>query len=178
MVPVGRITHKMPGRLRVKVLPRKSDRDYFTSLAGELLKVPGVSNVETNPLTGSVLILHETEPRKIIDYANENGLFRILLENNHGNSGAASQNPRRLTLRIADVFRQTDSKMLEATGGQIDIGGAAFLALVGVGVYQIARGNFMALPWYAAFWYALNIFLKALPAEGPALGTVPDNRHS
>ncbi|MDA8387485.1 MAG: hypothetical protein M0Z58_02325 [Nitrospiraceae bacterium] len=179
MVPVARITHRTKGRLRIKVPPRKGDGEYFASLAAGLLKVPGITDAETNPITGSVLILHATEPEKIIAYANENGLFRILLDkmnkgdNNGG--GAAGKPPgrpasKRLTSRIADVFKQTDSMMLEMSGGQLDIGGTAFFALLGVGIYQIASGNFMAPAWYAAFWYALNIFLKALPEAEPAPG--------
>lgn len=174
MVPVARMTHNIKGRMRIKVLPRKGDRGYFTSLASDLLKIDGIKNVETNPITGSVLILHETETDKIVDYANEKGLFRLIsgeMKNDPKNNGSVTGSPRRLTSRIADAFKQTDSKMLDATGGQIDIGGAAFLSLVGVGIYQIARGNFMAPAWYAAFWYALNIFLKALPEAEPIPGT-------
>lgn len=49
----------------------------------------------------------------------------------------------------------------KATGGTMGISEVAFLALFGAGVMQIGRGNFTAIPWYTAFWYALNIFLKS-----------------
>ena len=77
------------------------------------------------------------------------------------NNANRSVKARRITWLISDTFKQTDAKVLELSGGQLDIAGTAFLGLAGVGLYQIAKGNFAALPWYAAFWYALNIFLKA-----------------
>lgn len=173
MVPVARITHNIKGRLRIKIPLRKGDRDYFSSLAGELVKIPGIARVEINPLTGSILVLHETELEKIIDHANENGLFRILLDdmkNANSNNNSKGTN-RRITSRISDVFKQADSKMLDISGGQLDIGGSAFIALAGFGIYQIYRGNLIALPWYAAFWYALNIFLKSLPEPALEIST-------
>jgi hypothetical protein len=50
-------------------------------------------------------------------------------------------------------------------GGWVNLGAMAFLILLGAAIYQIARGNLTAIPWYTAFWYALNIFLKSKPSE-------------
>lgn len=43
-----------------------------------------------------------------------------------------------------------------------DLPGMAFLTLLGVGIYQLVRGNFAAPPWYTAFWYAMGIFTKSI----------------
>ena len=56
--------------------------------------------------------------------------------------------------------------MAAFTGDEIDIEGLAFLLLLGAGIYQISVGNLTALPWYAAFWYAFNIFLKSGQGAG------------
>lgn len=167
MVPSARIAHNIKGRMRIKVPPMKGSEDYFSHLARELSGIPGIIGVETNPSTASVLVLHETEPEKIIGYANENGLFRVLDPGNN-NNGAAGR-PIRLTSRIAGVFKRTDSKMLDISGGQIDMGGVAFLTLAGLGIYQIYRGNFMAPAWYTAFWYAFVILKSAALEKEPAL---------
>ncbi len=53
------------------------------------------------------------------------------------------------------------------TGGGLYLPGATFVALVGAGVYKIAQGKFAAPAWYMAFWYALNIFLRARE-KGPS----------
>ena len=46
------------------------------------------------------------------------------------------------------------------SSGELDLAVMVFIALLGVGVYQIARGNFGAPPWYTAFWYALGVLTK------------------
>ncbi len=172
MVPVARITHRIKGRIRIRVPMRKGNREYFSSLEAQLRNIPGVTGMETNALTGSVLIFHETDPEKMISYANESGLFRIPAGDPNGavdSSGKRIRKNRRLTSQISDVFKQADSKMLDMSDGRLDIGGGAFMVLLGLGIYDIARGNFIAPAWYTAFWYALNIFLKALPGASPEL---------
>jgi len=47
----------------------------------------------------------------------------------------------------------------------------AILSLLGLGLYQILRGNFRAPPWYTAFWYALGIFTKSLSDKGDKVST-------
>jgi hypothetical protein len=62
---------------------------------------------------------------------------------------------------VKEQFAGLDKRIKDLTGGSHNIGALAFLALAGVGVYQIARGNFTAPAWYTAFWYAMNIFFKS-----------------
>ena len=62
---------------------------------------------------------------------------------------------------IAAGFASMDDRVKTLTGSGFDLSGLAFLALMGAGIYQIARGNFGAIPWYGAFWYALGIFSKS-----------------
>ena len=152
MLPTAFISHRTTGRLRVKIPSKKGDRSFFQSIKEQFSGLKGIEAVEINPLTGSVLIVHGTDEKTIGGHAAANGLF-IVQELNAAPAG--------LQRRISRAFGSVNSQLKSATSGEIDIGGLAFLVLLGFGVYQISAGNLTALPWYAAFWYALNIFLKS-----------------
>ena len=53
------VVHCTTGRLRVKVPRHKNDEAFFAELRRELLKQRGISSVDVNSLTASVLILHD-----------------------------------------------------------------------------------------------------------------------
>lgn len=152
MLPPAHISHRIRGRTRIKIPSKKGDRQYWLTLKERFSGFPGVETTETNPLTGSVLFIHTSEVGALTGHALANNLF-ILRQ--------ADSSPAGLQQRVSGAFRNINSQLKTATGGEIDIGGLAFLVLLGFGVYQISIGNLTALPWYAAFWYALNIFLKS-----------------
>ncbi|MGO9611511.1 MAG: HMA2 domain-containing protein [Dissulfurispiraceae bacterium] len=152
MLPNAYISHQTMGRLRVKIPSKKGAEGYFTSLKERLLGIEGVRTVETNPLTGSVLLVHGMDVRTIAEFAAANNLFSLQELNGY---------PAGLQQRISRTFKGMDAHLKTFTGGEIDIAGLAFLILLGAGIYQISMGNLTALPWYGAFWYALNILLKS-----------------
>jgi copper chaperone CopZ len=53
------VVHKSPGRIRLKV--PKSQRHHLDKVKKNLENTPGVTNVEVNHKTGSVLVQHEHE---------------------------------------------------------------------------------------------------------------------
>jgi len=56
-----RIVHAIPGRVRLKVAGLKGDSSLGTAIQTRLGSVPGVQMVETQPLTGSVLVLFDPQ---------------------------------------------------------------------------------------------------------------------
>jgi hypothetical protein len=145
------ICHKSAGRLRLKVPSKKGNAAYFNELKNAFSEIEGLQGIEVNQMTASVLLL-AADTKKIADYAASKELFIIKDEPMKHDS---------LRSGVADAFRIINGKLKSVTGGDIDAAGAAFLALAGIGIYQISRGNFAAPAWYTAFWYALNIFLKS-----------------
>jgi hypothetical protein len=152
MLPAAHISHRTTGRLRVKIPSRKGDQAYLLSVKEHFSGLEGVEAVEINPLTASVLITHSSDERAIAQYARSSNLFVLQ---------GLDSSPAGLQRRISKAFGNINSQLKTATSGEIDVGGLAFVVLMGFGVYQISVGNLTALPWYAAFWYALNIFLKS-----------------
>ena len=138
----------------MKIPSKKGDTAYFSELKKLLAHCQGVKEYETNPVTGSVLFVREVDIKAITEFAEGNHLFRL------GGRGSPS-----FSYEITENFKNLNRQLKGVTGGEMDIPGLAFLTLLGFGIYQISRGNLMAIPWYAAFWYALNIFLESQPSK-------------
>lgn len=150
--PVAFVTHKTGARIRLKVPSKKKDNVFFASLSENIPAIEGVLSVETTPLTGSVLISHSSDPDRIIQTFVSGGVVRI--------ENSQSGRPH-LQERVSEVFNGINLALRDASGNELDLGGSVFLTLLAFGGYQIIRGNITAIPWYAAGWYALNIFLKS-----------------
>ncbi len=142
----------MTGRLRLRVPSKKGDGVYLQKIIEEFSSLPGIAQVIVNTGTSSVLFLHNLSEDAIMGHLSESGLFRL--------SGALTAQGD-VHSGVKGCFREMSGKVEKATGGTMGISEVAFLALFGAGVMQIGRGNFTAIPWYTAFWYALNIFLKS-----------------
>jgi hypothetical protein len=157
MLPDAHISHLTSQRMRIKIPSKKGDTSYFSYLKGQFSKYQGIERLEVNAMTGSVLFVHNLNEKEIARYARNNNIF-ILKRTNNSSS--------KINVNITESFKDIDKKVRGITGGEMDMGTLAFLALLGTGIYQIGRGNFMAIPWYTAFWYALNIFLKSQSGKG------------
>ncbi len=155
MLPEAYISHSIPGRLRVKIPSRKGDMYFFGDVFKQLSLCAGVERVEVNSLTGSVLLFHTANIGRISEFARENNLFLIREEKRF--AGGQTY----LSRRISTAFRDLNQKVLVSTKGFASIPDLIVVALVGLSIYQISRGNFLAPAWYTALWYAMNIFLKS-----------------
>jgi hypothetical protein len=148
------LSHRSPGRLRLRIPSKKGDELFFQSLKDQLSSLSGVERVDVNPVTGSILLIHLIDMEKIVQFARDKGLFEIQ---------SGSQNASFLHREVTKAFNILDGRALGFTGGGINLGALASLALIAGGTYQIIRGNFAAIPWYTAYWYGLNLFLKSKP---------------
>ena len=152
MLPEARCIHQTPARFRVRIAAGKGDTAFFTRVRERLTRCRLVSAVEVNPLTASVLICHTGELRAIAEYAEKNKLFRLV---------PYRKNPGSVAHATIATYKTVDAQIKRLSGGELDLAHTAFLTLTGAGIYQICRGKFGAPAWYTAFWYGLNIFLKA-----------------
>jgi hypothetical protein len=154
MHPKAHISHQTKGRLRIKIPAKKGDQLFFASLKDSLAKLKDISEIRTNHVTGSALILHSSDTASIRKFAEEGNLFKMI--------DTAISHPR-ISRSMYHGFKDLDRTIRSATGGELDVPSVAFLSLIGMGIYDLSRGNIAAPAWYTAFWYALNIFLKAKP---------------
>ncbi len=152
MIPEAHVTHEIPGRMRIRVASRRGDQGFFSALRDRLAGLDGIESVETNSLTGSVLLCHRLDRGGLAALAAENALFAIQPSCNP---------PDPLSEKVVRSFQQIDQQLTSSTGGELDLASIAFLGLLGMGIYEILRGNFMIPAWYTAFWYAFSVAMNA-----------------
>jgi len=161
-LPEAYITHATKERLRIKIPLRKGDRAFFSALKDHLSKFsefPGIQKIELNPMTGSILVIHTLDfnPAYLTllrGYVEQKGLFKI---------GPSNSSHASVSVNIAQTFKNADKEINDFTGGELDIRSLALIGLIGLGLFQISRGQFM-IPAVSAFWYAATL-LKDQPAK-------------
>jgi hypothetical protein len=109
-----------------------------------------VERLQVNAATGGVLMetVHALTLGEALDYAEQNGLFRV------GTAAAG------LRARAAQSLGRVDEKIRTMSGGELDLAGLAFVSLAGAALVQILRGEVLApaatLLWYAAGTLAIS----------------------
>lgn len=158
ILPKARVSHQSRKRLRIRIPSERGNEAYFARLREVLAGHQGVEAVEINRLTGSVLLLGDgLDPQAVRAVGQEKGLFGIEATGNPGRNP-----PSHLPGVAVKPLQGLQNGMDQLTGGNLNLSGLIFFALLGTGVHQILRGNFTAPPWYTAFWYAFGVFTKQL----------------
>ena len=148
-LPLASICHQSVDRLRIKVASRKGDAGYFAKVVKGLSGLRKLKHLAANPLTGSVLLIGENlDAVEIAAYARERELFQMT---------TAEPTSLMLMHRMVQPVASIDRSLRTITGGKIDLPSGIFFALIGTGIYQLARGRFIVPPWYTAFWYAFGL---------------------
>ena len=157
--PAHVVSHT-PRRVRIRVPSRRHDGEFFELAKVLFASLPGVESVEANPLTGSLLVHHDTDLEAIAAHGLENDLFEL---------AAPALLGRPLPGRVTAAYSRANAGLKRATGGEMDIPSLALMALLGLGAYQIAAGELAAPPAHIALWYALAILWQTRsPQEAPA----------
>jgi Heavy metal associated domain 2 len=155
MLPEAHITHTSKGRVRIKIPSRKGDYPYFSGLKDklpDLLETPGIQRIEMNPTTGSILVIHEldfkaTDFSIVSEFLEQKGLFKLGF---NGSPGIP------VSRNIARTFQDLNQQITGFTRGEIDLRSLALIGLIGLGLYQVSRGQLM-IPAVSAFWYAATL---------------------
>jgi hypothetical protein len=154
MAPEAHIVHRTPERLRIRIDEKKGDLSYFSTLKDKFSRYRSFENITENHLTGSLLFVEKRiDADAIFEFAESNHLFDLR---------NTLEETQPLSQRVVQPIRKFDSRLNRFTKGEIDLSGFIFMILLVSGIFQIARGNFAAPPWYTAFWYALGIFTKSI----------------
>lgn len=74
--PEALLCHETSGRFRVRIPDKRKDAAYFEQVRGVMLRAPAVHEVETNAMTGSVLVIHTGDSGSLLEHAEREGLFR------------------------------------------------------------------------------------------------------
>ena len=160
-LPIGKCVHSSTGRLRIRFSAWRGDSTFFERLKTTLQEAYPQTEFVVNPATASLLCLGPDADDGLAATAESKGLFQV--------QAPSRQVP--VAQGVREAFHQANQSMRHSTREELDITTIIFVVLVGTGVWQLARGNFVLPPWYTAFWYALGVFSKSLADES---GNTPD----
>lgn len=161
--PKAHLIHRMHGRARFRIREHRNEQDYFDSLADRMRRVPGVTNVETNATTGSVLVQHDGGLNEVIEAMLDDSELGKLIE-------FVLQSPpvaNRLRAQIVGV----DGALHRSSGGNIDLATVASFGLLGLAGAQLFLGLQIAGA-VSLTWYAAELIRRS--GDGQSIGTPPD----
>jgi hypothetical protein len=147
------ICHHTDRRLRIKVPAQRENARYFATLRSGF-RQKGFEKVKVNPFTGSLIIESESiDLDEIAEFASQNNLFEL---------DKKKETAEPIFKKFSIPVSQLNASFQKASGGDFDLPGIIFTALLGFGVVELMRGNFRMPPWYTAFWYAFGVYTKSL----------------
>jgi hypothetical protein len=146
--PAARVTHFTTRRLRIRVPEKRRDAAFFSLVADRLAAWDSVERVETNPLTGSILVYFTDAHRLFAEAAAKNDLLDIDFDAIE--AGLAEPVVTRAALRS---FETAEVALRRWTNDQVDVRSVLFLLLLAGGAYQLLRGR-LAAPAPTLLWYA------------------------
>ncbi len=162
--PLAHVVHETRGRTRVRVRSKRHDPEYFEHARATLTECADVESVSANPITGSLLILHDSTTENILRLAQEQGLFVTEKTTEHD----AALNP--LQRRVAHF----DEVLQERSDGRWGLKTLAFYGLLGAAVYQAYRGHVLPAA-EALFQQALNLLDNNGPGQAHSRPAVPES---
>jgi hypothetical protein len=134
----------------------------------------GVSSVETNQRTGSVLVHYDRRrlsPNDLLDVVHELGMVAFSVAGTEGLPGPSEQPPAEVrpkvghsttAVTVMDALTDLDQWLSELTGGRLDVKLLFPLSLGALAVRQIATTGLglAEVPGYVLLWYAFDAFYK------------------
>jgi hypothetical protein len=163
MTPSGRITHRMNGRIRLRIPDKRRDAEYFARLKETLSRCEGVESVLVNPLTASALITGSADADEVVVFAENSELFRL-----------EARGVVPFSERLSHQVHQFDERVREATSGQLDLSSVAVIGMFGATLWQISRRRVLPEA-LTVLWYAAS--LLANPPVWPASPTLRASEH-
>jgi hypothetical protein len=171
-----RVVHAIPGRVRLKVAQVREN----PALAGELQKrlaaTRGISKVEVNPLTSSVLVLYDERELSSPDVLHElaaplSALFPGFDVKDFVKGQAPTRNGTQtlppLTAGISSLFISLNTRISQVTGGSADLKILAPLLLFVLGARSLLVSEKPLVPtWYDFLWFALGTYFMLNPKPG------------
>jgi hypothetical protein len=171
-----RVVHATPGRVRLKVAQVRRNPALASEIQTRLATVHGISQVEVNPLTGSVLLLYEVQGNASPDSLRALAeplaalfpgfdLNNFAAERSSSTDGAHSAPS--LASGITSFFGTLNSEVQQVTGGNADLKILLPLTLFLLGVRGVLVAEQLALPtWYDFLWFSLGTFIMLNPRLG------------
>lgn len=141
-VPKAFIAHDIDRRVRLRVPSRRGDASFFSNVRDRLSRCLDVDRVESNPLTGSVLIFHRGKLDTIENYSKSHQLFEIV----HRRTDNRVRT-RPVASELFSALNAIDESMHATTMGNLDLPTTAALGIAGLSVIQMFRKEWLPPAW-------------------------------
>jgi hypothetical protein len=182
-----RVAHATPGWIRLKVPHGKGDVDALNAVADSFRGIPGIERVETNPVTGGVVLIYG--PDRQVEFAQCFERSRATLEDEAGKPPQTDIDKLASTIEreaeflaqhsagaraFVELCRRVDHDIKVASGNNVDLKLLLAAGIVAATVLEI--GATAATPvWVTLVLFGANHFVElhqrtagpAKPAEDP-----------
>jgi Heavy metal associated domain 2 len=162
------VHHHIPGRLRIRVPAAKGEEELLRELSLAIAKAPGISEVEYNQVTGSILIQYSPQKHGTLDSldaemaASEVPIVvkKILPDQRPSHDRRPRRSRRSLAARKVDsFFTQLDNEIRTATDDEFDLKFILPLVVGVLGIFSYRRSSAAPL-WLTLMIFAFHSFLN------------------
>jgi hypothetical protein len=161
------VHHHIPGRLRIRVPAAKGEEQVLRELSSAIAKAPGISEVEYNPVTGSILIQYSRQEHSNLDSLDA-GLSasavpivvkKMLPEERPSHDRRRRRGRRSLAaIKVDSFFRQLDNEIRSATDDELDLKFILPLVVGVLGIFSLRHSSTTPL-WLTLLIFAFHSFL-------------------
>jgi hypothetical protein len=169
------VHHHLPGRLRLRIPAAKGEEGELRELSSAIARAPGISQVEYNPITASILIQYSLEYYKTLQSLESGlGASAVPITVNSSQPAQYRSHPRHhgggrsvAARRVDAFFKQLDHEIRTATDNEVDLKFILPFAVAVLGLLALRHSSVTPL-WLTLLIFAFNSFLglhAPMPAE-------------
>ena len=144
------VVHKMEGRIRFRIPSLKGNKEGFAELESQINRITHITSVETNYITGTLLIKYgdDIEPTLIV------GILIKLL----GLEEQVQKQPHsKVTREFKTVQESLNLAIDEKTHGLLDLRSVFFLAFTTLGIIKIIQNPKIAPTGFTYLWWGYSM---------------------
>lgn len=177
IAPEIKLVHALPGRVRLQSVRLKGNPTLMQEITGHLKAVPAFTQVEGNPITGSLLI--SFEPHRALTKQSIRqilGILKVVAPDLNSTQvskllkpgPAPSSSNAPLAASISHFFGSLNTKVGNTLGG-IDLKVLLPTTLFFLGIRGLLSEKATPPAWYNLLWFALATFMMFHPARTPIM---------
>ncbi|MFO7884083.1 MAG: hypothetical protein R6U68_04610 [Desulfobacteraceae bacterium] len=165
ILPKALVTHSMPGRVRIRLIPPACAASHAEQIKKVLKTVLNYRNIHVNLVTGSILIQDKTlDLGALAKTARSEKLFILTLK--------PENSPALVTRHALRQVRRIDNGIRNLSANTLNLSGSVFIVLICHALTQIIRGNLAVPSWFNSLWLAATIYNRewiGSDTDGPPL---------
>lgn len=157
------VVHASATRTRLRMHRRDRGKGGLARIKQVAEQQPGVTGVEVNETTGSVLIHHRKGAAPVGGLAASLGDVGVILRGlEEGDIGGPGQHSEASTV-VEGALGDLNRRVGRATHGVVDVKLLLPAGLVGIGLWRVAldpAALLTEIPTYALFWLGIDLYTK------------------